>query len=104
MCIRDSANHMKILRAMWDENPDTIFPRIQAPTLYVLAEPSGATDMQPDGFLAAKRQGIQTARERMTQAPTVEVIWARDTVHDIPLQRPEELAGWIGDFLRNSQV
>ena len=130
------ANHMQILRAMWDEDPDAIFPRIQAPTLYVLAEPpdlnpqppllqgegesesaslssqervrvrshpqgEGAPEEQPvDGFLAAKRQGIQTARERMTQAPLVEVIWARDTVHDIPLQRPEELAGWIGDFLR----
>ncbi|MEO7002109.1 MAG: alpha/beta hydrolase [Ktedonobacterales bacterium] len=129
------ANHMKILRAMWDEDPDAIFPLIQAPTLYVLAEPrqraashsersgsgpeaeprdltptlssevreaeGNAGDAAPvDDFLAAKRQGAQTARERMTQAPSVEVIWARDTVHDIPLQRPEQLAAWIGDFLR----
>ena len=96
------ANHMRILRAMWDEDPDAIFAAIQAPVLYALAEPAGfaASGGEPDEFLVAKRQGIQSARERMRQAPSVEVHWMAETVHDIPLQRPEALADLLGAFLR----
>ncbi|HUY76339.1 MAG TPA: alpha/beta hydrolase [Ktedonobacterales bacterium] len=90
-------NHLRILRAMWDEQPDQVYPAIQAPTLYVLAEPSGAS--ADDGFLAAKRAGIVEARRLMTHAPSVEVEWMADTIHDIPLQRPDALATRMARFL-----
>lgn len=92
------ANHMKILRAMWDEDPDAIYSAIRCPVLYVLAEPSGASE-ETDGFLAAKRNGIEAARRRLVSAPRVEVEWMPDTIHDIPLQRPEALAARIARFL-----
>jgi pimeloyl-ACP methyl ester carboxylesterase len=95
-------NHMKILRAMWDEDAAALFPAVRAPTRYILAEGAGvggATEEAEDGFLAAKRRGAALARERMTAAPSVEVIWLPDTVHDIPLQRPAELAARIDEFL-----
>lgn len=91
-------NHMKILRTMWDEDPEAVYREIRAPVLYVLAVASGATE-ESDAFLAVKRQGIETARELMTRAPHVEVEWWSDTIHDIPLQRPEELAQHIAVFL-----
>ncbi len=96
-------NHMKILRAMWDEDPAALFPAVRAPTRYILAEGAGvggASVAAEDGFLAAKRRGAAQARERMAGAPSVEVIWLPDTVHDIPLQRPAELASHMGAFLR----
>lgn len=93
------ANHMQILRAMWDEEPETIYAAIRAPVLYVLAQPSGATEAN-DAFLAAKRQGIGRAQALLTGAPRVEVEWMADTVHDIPLQRPEALAERVANFLR----
>ena len=93
-------HHMRILRAMWDEQADDLFGSVHAPTLYVLAEglrsQAGAVE---DGFVAAKRRGAQLARQRMTSAPTVEVLWMADTVHDIPLQRPAALAARMVDFL-----
>lgn len=92
------ANHMRILRAMWDEEPETIFGAVRAPVLYVLAEPAGATEAT-DSFLAAKRRGIVAARSLLAHAPRVEVEWMADTVHDIPLQRPEALAERIARFL-----
>lgn len=95
------ANHMRILRAMWDEEPETIYAAIRAPVLYVLAQPSGTSDSH-DGaaFLAAKRQGIGRAQTMLSGSPRVEVAWMADTVHDIPLQRPEALAEQLATFLR----
>lgn len=91
-------NHMRILRAMWDEDPEAIYGAIRCPVLYVLAEPSGAAE-ETDDFLAAKRRGIESARRLLNCAPRVEVEWMSETVHDIPLQRPEALAEQIGRFL-----
>jgi pimeloyl-ACP methyl ester carboxylesterase len=96
-------NHMKILWAMWNEDASALFPAVRAPTRYILAEGltvGGATAAAQDGFLAAKRRGADQARARMTAAPAVEVVWLPDTVHDIPLQRPAELARLMGEFLR----
>lgn len=92
------ANHMRILRAMWDEEPETTFGAIRAPVLYALAVPAGATE-ETDDFLAAKRRGAVSARKLLSQAPRVEVEWMAETVHDIPLQRPEALAERIARFL-----
>jgi len=97
------ANHMRILRAMWDEDPDAIFGAIRAPVLYVLAEPAQPDERQ-DAFLAAKRRGIESARQLMAHAPRVEVQWLAETVHDIPLQRPEALAERISAFLREEHI
>jgi pimeloyl-ACP methyl ester carboxylesterase len=93
------ANHMQILRAMWDEDADALYAAIHAPVLVVLAEPAHP-DPATNDFLAAKRQGIATAQRLLTNAPRFEVAWLPDTVHDIPLQRPQTLATQIGDFLR----
>lgn len=92
------AHHMTILRAMWDEDPDAIYGSVRCPVLYVLAEPPGANEAA-DGFLASKRHGIESARQRLSAAPRVEVEWMPETVHDIPLQRPEALAARIRRFL-----
>jgi pimeloyl-ACP methyl ester carboxylesterase len=92
------ANHMKILRAMWDEEPEAVYPAVRAPVLYVLAEPS-ATDGRGLEFAALKRQGIARATELLRQSPQVTVEWMAETIHDIPLQRPEELAQRMAAFL-----
>lgn len=93
-------NHMRILRAMWDEDATTLFPAVRAPTRYILAE--GVGGASEDGFVAAKRRGANLARQRMTGAPTVEVVWLPDTVHDIPLQRPAILATQLAGLLASA--
>jgi pimeloyl-ACP methyl ester carboxylesterase len=97
-------NHMKILRAMWDEDATALFPAVQAPTRFILAEGLAAQTPEDDGFLAAKRRGAALARERMSAAPQVDVVWLPDTVHDIPLQRPAELAERMSEFLIATDV
>lgn len=94
-------NHLRILRAMWDEDADSLFASVRAPTLYVLAEGlREEAEAGEDGFLAAKRRGARLAPQRLTAAPRVEVAWMADTVHDIPLQRPDELVTRMVDFLQ----
>lgn len=95
--------HMLILRAMWDQDPDQLFGSVRAPTLYALAEGLRADAESADGedgFLAAKRRGAGLVEQRMTNAPVVDVFWMEDTVHDIPLHRPDELVARMVDFLR----
>ena len=92
------ASHMKILRAMWDEEAQNIYPAIRCPTQFILAEPA-ITDARGDEFLAHKRRGAEAARRLMTQCPHVDVVWLPDTIHDIPLHRPDELARLIVSFI-----
>jgi hypothetical protein len=39
----------------------------------------------------------------LTNAPHVQTLWMRDTIHDIPLQRPEALADAIAAFVAASE-
>jgi hypothetical protein len=45
-----------------------------------------------------KRKGIALAEQR---ALSLKVAWMNDTIHDVPLQRPQELAGAIRSFLES---
>lgn len=96
------ANHMKILRAMWDEDPMQTYQAIHCPVLFVLAEQSNP-DARGEAFLASKRQGIESATRMLANAPRVQTLWMRDTIHDIPLQRPEALVDVIADFVATSE-
>jgi hypothetical protein len=46
-------------------------------------------------MLAAKRRNIALAEARLARSQT---IWMNDTIHDVPLQRPVELAEAIRHF------
>ncbi len=94
------ANHMKILRAMWDEDPEAVYSSVRASVLFVLAELPGAGHRATE-LVAAKRRGVETAYRLLTGAPRVETEWMPNTIHDIPLQRPEALADRIARFLRD---
>jgi pimeloyl-ACP methyl ester carboxylesterase len=81
-------DHLEILRALWELKTSELFPRITVPTLIVPARrpnPTGrAAEMAP-------------IRERLVAnaaatIPNARLLWMEDTVHDIPLQRPRELA------------
>lgn len=91
-------NHLKILRAMWDEEPQRAYGAVRCPVLFVLAEQTPTSDRDAT-FLDAKRTGVATARELLVRSPHVEVEWMRDTVHDVPLQRPAALATRLEQFL-----
>ena len=52
-------------------------------------------DPQRELWTRAKLQGIETAKEMLGD---VHVVPMEDTIHDVPIQRPRELAQAIIDF------
>jgi pimeloyl-ACP methyl ester carboxylesterase len=85
------ANHRLTLRGIWEQDLPATMARIGAagtPALAVLAMQSHAEGRGAE-FLAAKRSGAEAL---LRHAPQARVIWMEETIHDIPLQRPAELA------------
>ncbi|HKD75436.1 MAG TPA: alpha/beta hydrolase [Ktedonobacterales bacterium] len=90
------AHHMAILRSLWDEDLDKVYAAIHCPCLFILAEA-----MRRDGQrMAEKRQALADAQRMLASSPRVEAEWWANTIHDIPLQRPEELATRMVAFCR----
>jgi pimeloyl-ACP methyl ester carboxylesterase len=88
-------NHMQIAHAIWQLTPADYFTTIQCPLLLVVPEPPGMA--QPDAWQMAKRQQVSAAEAAM---PDGEVFWMPETIHDIPWQRPQRLAGRIVEFIQ----
>jgi pimeloyl-ACP methyl ester carboxylesterase len=89
------ANHMQVVRALWEHRPSELWARVQCPVLMMPAIAPEPHDERSRSTLANKRRNIAVAEERLKQAQT---IWLTDTIHDIPLQRPAELAHMIKAF------
>ena len=83
-------NHMQVVDALWDQRPEALFPLVDRPVLLCVAgDPV-------DGELAGvKRDAAARAVELF---PSATLTWFEDTMHDIPLQRPVELAAELARF------
>ncbi len=84
------ANHVQIIRALWQFRPADVFARVACPTQIVNAVESGQT---------ADTQVMIYSAEAERQMRDAEVVWMADTIHDIPWQRPAELAALLQRFL-----
>ena len=86
-------NHMRILRSLWEQDPPAHYPLVKAPTLLIPAY------RHAEGKWAAyqerKRVGVEVARNAIGDARVVEM---DDTIHDVPLHPPPELAQAIREF------
>ncbi len=86
--------HMQIARANWEQRPEHLWGRLACPALLVPAirEPR---DQREGMWLKAKLRGIEVAQEKLRAC---RVLRMEDTIHDVPLQRPRELAEVIAEF------
>lgn len=78
-------NHLRILRSLWEQRPAELLPRVQCPVLLL---PARQSSDHPE-WQSNKKSAIERALEIQ---PRSSVRWFEDTVHDIPLHRPDELA------------
>ncbi len=91
-------NHMQILRAIWDADVKGMVKKLEAPLLLVMAEdPVG--ESAGSIYSLAKKKGIREVEELDAGA---KVVWLANTIHDIPLQRPERLADELVAFFSGS--
>jgi pimeloyl-ACP methyl ester carboxylesterase len=87
--------HMRIVRSIWDFKTYEYFSRLRCPTLMIPARPREPLSAPDVAYLQAKERGIVGARKAIKN---LQVAGMPDTIHDIPLQRPGELAELIADF------
>lgn len=84
----DFENHLQIISAMWDQPTIELYTRVQCPVKLIVAEQQPVSEEQRT-FYARRNAGIERIQ---SVAPSVQVVRMPDTIHDIPLQRPHELA------------
>lgn len=79
-------NHMQIVAAMWEQPTFALYQQVTCPITLISAEQSSTTQ---NDLVRARREGIAHIQELN---PRVRVVTMADTIHDIPLQRPQRLA------------
>jgi pimeloyl-ACP methyl ester carboxylesterase len=79
-------NHMQVVDALYDQRPAALYPLVGCP---VLLCPAG------DDLDDARREAVERALRLL---PDARATWFADTVHDVPLQRPAELAAELARF------
>ncbi len=90
--------HMQLLRELWEQRTYAAFGRLSCPVLMVPARSPGPARLQEEAHAILKEKGIARARAAVSR---LRVVWMPDTVHDIPLQRPEALAAQLVAFARS---
>ena len=90
------ANHMRILRAMYGQKPKERLAGVECPALMYLARPRALGMEEERGFYEMKKASVAKIR---AENPNVKIEWIT-SIHDIPLDRPRELAGRIARFAR----
>jgi pimeloyl-ACP methyl ester carboxylesterase len=81
------ANHLRILRALWEQDTQGLLRRVRVPTL-ALAARSRRRSTHWDGFAEAKRRAAVAVR---AIGDPVRFEWM-EGIHDLALQRPEAVA------------
>jgi pimeloyl-ACP methyl ester carboxylesterase len=92
----DMNDHMTIAHTLWAQRVWDLYEEITCPAMLVLAKGLG-TDQ---GFTSMKEMGAERIRERK---PDVRIEWL-ESVHDIPLLHPTELAELTASFVRSLQT
>lgn len=90
------ANHLRIARALWEQDTHALLHRVRVPTLVLGVRPKATDDPDPNtaGFIREKERSAAVVRE--IGAP-LRFAWL-EGIHDIPIQRPAVVARRIGTF------
>jgi len=88
-------HHMQIVRSLWDYPTYRRFSLVRCPVLMLPAQPPAPVSDRDQAYLIMKREGILKAQEIIDH---LQVHWMEDSLHDIPLQRPQALGEIIAQF------
>ena len=89
-------NHLRIIDALWEHHPPQLYPNVPCPVLMLPAR------MQNDDSVAERtfrrQESVAKAQELL---PKVNVVWLEDSIHDVPVQRPELVATLIKEHIES---
>ena len=88
------SNHLRIIEALWDHHPAELYQKVKCP---VLIMPARQQDNAAAGERGQRRsESVDEAEEML---PTSKTVWLEDSIHDVPIQRPELVADLIKSHL-----
>ena len=83
----DFDNHLKIVSALWDQPTFELYSRVRCPILVIVAEQEPVDERQRE-MQHMRNEGLARIAALNAQ---VTIVRMANTIHDIPLQRPEAL-------------
>ena len=88
-------NHLRIIEALWDHHPRELYPEVKCPVLMMPARQRE----NPDAYerTLARSESIAAAESLLTRSKTA---WLEDSIHDVPVQRPELVAETIRSHIQ----
>jgi pimeloyl-ACP methyl ester carboxylesterase len=81
------ANHLRIIEALWDHHPAELYQQVQCPVLIMPARQQSNAATQGRG-----QSRFMSVDEAEQQLPNSKTVWLENSIHDVPLQRPELVA------------
>ena len=84
------ANHLRIIEALWDHHPADLYRQVQCPVLIMPARQQNDPTTQDRG-----QRRLMSVDEAEQQLPNSKTVWLENSIHDVPIQRPELVAGLI---------
>jgi pimeloyl-ACP methyl ester carboxylesterase len=91
------AQHMLVVRAMWENRGRNALASVTCPILVMPAR-RPSNDERSQEMMRRREESLATLAASM---PNLTVRWLEDSVHDVPLQRPELVAETISAFLQS---
>ena len=88
-------NHMAVIEAFWNQKPSEIYHRVMCP---VLLMPARGRGFRPKEWSERAEESIAAAGDKL---PVSKTFWLEDSVHDVPLQRPDLVAEVIKQHYSN---
>lgn len=87
-------NHLRIIDALWEHHPSQLYPKVPCPVLMLPARMTNDDSAAERTF--RRQESVAVAEELL---PKVKLVWLEDSIHDVPVQRPELVAGTIRDSI-----
>jgi hypothetical protein len=88
-------NHTQILRTVWEQDV-ALYAQVKCSALFLPSLPPEPHDRQTEQILNWKRRMV--VPHIQADMPQAQIEWLVDSVHDVPLQRPELVAEKIRGF------
>ncbi len=89
-------NHFRIIEALWDHRPSELYPNVRCPVLLMPARQKG--DDSPQARRFRREESIARAESLLPKGKTV---WMEDSIHDVPIQRPQLVASTIATHINS---
>ena len=88
------SNHLQVITAFWDHKPSQIFKEVQCPVLHLPAR-------TPNEDPARKLMRDEMIGLASRSLKTLKTIWFENSIHDVPIQKPELLSETILTEVKN---